>query len=187
MEVCRVECGAEAPHSKAEDKRGAMMSGLAVFTAVHVLLSLVGIGAGFVAIFGLIGGRWLNFWVKLFLWTTILTSVTGFFFPFKGITPGIVIGIISLVALAISVFALRSRRLVGGWRSAFVITAVVGQYLNFFVLIVQLFEKVPALHTLAPTGSEGPFKAAQLTALILFVVLGFLATKNFRHAQLQTA
>ncbi len=163
------------------------MSGLAAFTAFHVLLSLVGIGTGFIAVFGLIGGRWLNLWIKIFLVTTILTSVTGFLFPFKGITPGIVIGIISLVALAISLYALRIKKLAGGWRSAFVVTAVVAQYLNFFVLIVQLFEKVPTLHALAPTGSEGPFKAAQITALILFVVLGFLATKNFRHAQLQTA
>jgi len=163
------------------------MSGLGVFTAFHVLLSLVGIGTGFIVIFGLIAGRWLGLWMSIFLWTTILTSVTGFFFPFKGITPGIIFGILSLVALAISLFALRVKKLAGGWRSAFVITAVVAQYLNFFVLIVQLFEKVPALHELAPTGSEGPFKVAQLTALILFVVLGFLATKNFRHAQLQAA
>lgn len=163
------------------------MSVLGAFTAFHVLLSLVGIGTGFIAIFGLIAGRWLNLWVQVFLWTTILTSVTGFFFPFKGITPGIILGIISLAVLAISVFALRGKKLAGGWRSAFVITAVVAQWLNFFVLIAQLFEKVPALHQLAPTNSEGPFKIAQLTALILFLVLGFLATKNFRHAQLQSA
>ena len=163
------------------------MSGLAVFTAFHVLLSLIGIGTGFIAIFGLIAGRWLGLWISIFLWTTLLTSVTGFFFPFKGITPGIIFGIISLVALGISLFALHVKKLGGGWRSAFVITAVVAQYLNVFVLIVQLFEKVPALHALAPTGSEGPFKAAQLTALVLFVVLGFLATKNFRRAQLQAA
>ena len=163
------------------------MSGLAVYTAFHVLLSLIGIGAGFIMIFGLIGGRWLGFWISTFLWTTILTSVTGFFFPFKGITPGIILGIISLVVLAISVFALRAKKLAGGWRSAFVITAVIAEWLNFFVLIAQLFEKVPALHQLAPTNSEGPFKIAQLTALILFVVLGFLATKNFRQAQLQSA
>jgi hypothetical protein len=163
------------------------MSVLGAFTVFHVLLSLVGIGTGFIAIFGLIAGRWLNLWVQVFLWTTILTSVTGFFFPFKGITPGIILGIISLAVLAISVFALRGKKLAGGWRSAFVITAVVAQWLNFFVLIAQLFEKVPALHQLAPTNSEGPFKIAQLTALILFLVLGFLATKNFRHAQLQSA
>jgi hypothetical protein len=163
------------------------MSVLGAFTAFHVLLSLVGIGAGFIAIFGLIAGRWLNLWVQVFLWTTILTSVTGFFFPFKGITPGIILGIISLVVLAISVFALRAKKLAGGWRTTFVITAVIAEWLNFFVLVAQLFEKVPPLHALAPTNSEGPFKIAQLVALIVFVVLGYLATKNFRHAQLQAA
>ena len=163
------------------------MNGLAVFTAFHVLLSLIGIGAGFILIFGLIAGRWLGSWLSIFLWTTILTSVTGFFFPFKGMTPGIILGIISLVVLAGTLFALYGKKLAGGWRTVFVITAVIAEWLNFFVLIAQLFEKVPALHAFAPTNTEGPFKIAQLTALIVFVVLGFLATKNFRHAQLQTA
>jgi MFS family permease len=175
--------GAGAPHSK----RGKVMSGLAAFTIFHVLLSLIGIATGFIVIFGLIAGRWLGLGVSIFLWTTILTSVTGFFFPFKGITPGIILGIISLVVLALSLFALYGKKMAGGWRTTFVITAVVAQWLNFFVLIAQLFEKVPALHALAPTNTEAPFKIAQLTALIVFVVLGFLATKNFRHAQLQTA
>ena len=163
------------------------MSGLGVFTAFHVLLSLIGIGTGFIVIFGLIAGRWLGLWTSIFLWTTILTSVTGFFFPFKGITPGIVLGIISLVVLAVSLFALYAKKMAGGWRTTFVITAVIAEWLNFFVLIAQLFEKVPALHTLAPTNTEPPFKIAQLVALIVFVVLGFLAAKNFRQAQLQTA
>jgi hypothetical protein len=163
------------------------MSGLAAFTVFHVLLSLVGIAAGFVAVFGLIGGRWLGLWISVFLWTTVLTSVTGFFFPFKGITPGIILGIISLVVLALALLALYGKKMAGGWRTVFVITAVMAEYFNFFVLIAQSFEKVPALHSLAPTNSEGPFKIAQLTALILFVVLGFLATRNFRHAELRTA
>ncbi|HEX4379710.1 MAG TPA: hypothetical protein VH022_06740 [Candidatus Acidoferrum sp.] len=163
------------------------MSGLAAFTVFHVLLSLVGIAAGFVAVFGLIGGRWLGLWISVFLWTTVLTSVTGFFFPFKGITPGIILGIISLVVLALALLALYGKKMAGGWRTVFVITAVMAEYFNFFVLIAQSFEKVPALHALAPTNSEGPFKIAQLTALILFVVLGFLATRNFRHAELRTA
>lgn len=163
------------------------MSVLGAFTAFHVLLSLVGIAAGFVAVFGLIGGRWLGLWISVFLWTTVLTSVTGFFFPFKGITPGIILGIISLVVLALALLALYGKKMAGGWRTVFVITAVMAEYFNFFVLIAQSFEKVPALHALAPTNSEGPFKIAQLTALILFVVLGFLATRNFRHAELRTA
>jgi hypothetical protein len=163
------------------------MSGLAAFTVFHVLLSLVGIAAGFVAVFGLIGGRWLGLWISVFLWTTVLTSATGFFFPFKGITPGIILGIISLVVLALALLALYGKKMAGGWRTVFVITAVMAEYFNFFVLIAQSFEKVPALHALAPTNSEGPFKIAQLTALILFVVLGFLATRNFRHAELRIA
>lgn len=163
------------------------MSGLALFTLFHVALSLVGIGAGFVVVFGLIGGRMLNVWTPTFAWTTILTSVTGFLFPFKGVTPGIVLGIISLVVLAFTVYALYMKHLEGGWRTTYVITAVLALYLNFFVLIAQLFMKVLALKALAPTGTEGPFKATQLCVLILFVVLGFLATRRFRHAELRAA
>lgn len=163
------------------------MTGLAAFTAFHVLLSLVGIAAGFVAGFGLIGGRWLGLWMSTFLWTTILTSVTGFLFPFKGITPGIVLGIISLVVLALALYALYGRKMVGGWRTTYVITAVLALYLNFFVLIAQSFEKVPALHELARAQGAGPFKIAQAAALILFLVLGFVATRNFRHAELRAA
>jgi hypothetical protein len=178
---------AERRRFSAARQRGTGMSGLAAYTIFHVLLSLIGIAAGFIVIFGLIAGRWLGLLMSVFLWTTILTSVTGFFFPFKGITPGIILGIISLAVLALSLFALYGKKMAGGWRATFVITAVIAQWLNFFVLIAQLFEKVPALHALAPTNTEAPFKIAQLCALIVFVVLGFLATKNFRHAQLQTA
>jgi hypothetical protein len=178
---------AERRRFSAARQRGTGMSGLAAYTIFHVLLSLIGIAAGFIVIFGLIAGRWLGLLMSIFLWTTILTSITGFFFPFEGITPGIILGIISLVVLALSLFALYGKKMAGGWRTTFVITAVIAQWLNFFVLIAQLFEKVPALHALAPTNTEAPFKIAQLCALIVFVVLGFLATKNFRHAQLQTA
>jgi hypothetical protein len=166
---------------------GGSMSGLALFTLLHVALSLVGIAAGFVVVFGLIGGKKLGVWTPTFVWTTILTSVTGFLFPFKGVTPGIVLGIISLVVLAFTVYALYMKHLAGAWRSTYAVTAVLALYLNFFVLIAQMFMKVPALKALAPTGTEGPFKVTQLCALILFLVLGFLATRRFRHTELSAA
>jgi hypothetical protein len=155
---------------------------LSLFTQVHVALSLIGIGTGLLVVFGLISGRLLRFWTGLFLLTTVLTSVTGFLFPFKGITPGIVVGILSMVLLALAIAALYLFHLAGGWRTTFAITAAISLYLNVFVLIVQLFEKVPALHALAPTQSEPPFKIAQLLALALFVVLTVVATRGFRNA-----
>jgi hypothetical protein len=150
------------------------------FTALHVALSLVGIASGFIAILGMINARWLPRWNALFLATTVLTSVTGFLFPFKGVTPGIVVGILSMVVLIVAIIACYSRRLGGGWRGTYVISAALALYFNFFVLIVQSFEKVPALKSLAPTQSEAPFKIAQLLALVLFVVLTVLAFKRFR-------
>jgi len=129
---------------------------------------------------GLLTGRRLNGWTALFLASTVATSVTGFFFPFHGFTPAIAVGIISLLLLAVAIFARYGRRLAGAWRWIYVVTAMVALYLNVFVLIVQLFQKVPALKALAPTQSEPPFLVTQLFALALFVVLTIVAAIKFR-------
>ena len=155
------------------------MTGLELFTAFHVLISLIGILSGFVAVFGMVRSKPLDWWTDLFLITTVATSVTGFLFPFRGFTPAIGTGIISMIVLTLAVLALRVKRLDGPWRRTYAITAVMAQYFNFFVLIVQLFRRVPALHALAPTESEPPFAIAQLVALIAFVVLGYAATRGF--------
>jgi hypothetical protein len=157
-----------------------MIIGMPPILFVHVAISLVGIASGFVVIWGMLGARRLDAWTAVFLTTTVATSVTGFFLPAEKLLPSHVLGIISLAVLAIAIVARYQRRLAGGWRRTYVITAVIAQYLNVFVLIVQSFQKVPALHALAPTQSEPPFAAAQLAALILFVALGVLAAKGFR-------
>jgi hypothetical protein len=164
------------------ERRKTMILGMstAAFTTLHVVISLIGIATGFIVAFGMIGARRLPAWNALFLATTALTSLTGFLFPFKGVTPGIVIGILSILILIVAVVALYSKQLSGGWRGTYVITAMLAQYFNFFVLIVQSFEKVPSLHALAPTGSEGPFKIVQLLTLLLFVALTVVAFKRFR-------
>jgi len=141
---------------------------LSTFTAMHVAISLIGIGTGLIVLFGLISGQLLHFWNGLFLLTTVLTSVTGFLFPFKGVTPGIKIGIVSLVMLAVAIAALYLFHLAGAGRTTFV--------------IVQLFEKVPALHALAPTQSEPPFQIAQVVVLVIFLVLTVIAARKFRSA-----
>jgi hypothetical protein len=137
---------------------------LAIFTLIHVIISLIGIASGFVVLSGMLSAKPLPGWTSLFLITTILTSVTGFFFPFHGITPGIIIGIISLVVLAVTLYALYARRLAGVWRKVYVITALFALYMNFFVFIVQSFEKIPALRALAPTQAEPPFAITQLVS-----------------------
>jgi hypothetical protein len=147
---------------------------------IHVLISLVGIASGFVVLFGLIAGKRLDGWTALFLATTVLTSVTGFFLPAHKILPSHIIGAISLVVLAISIYARYSRRLLGASRTTYVVTATVALYFNVFVLVFQSFLKVPSLKALAPTQSEPPFAIAQGTVLVLFVVLGTIAVKKFR-------
>jgi len=152
-----------------------MIFGLSVhaFTQLHVAISLVGIATGLLFVIGLLGGRWWGLPNLLFLVFTILTSVTGFFFPVATLTPAFIVGVISLVILAVALLALFVFHRAGWWRPIYTITALLGLWLNVFVLIVQSFLKIPALHALAPSGNEPPFGAVQGITLILFVVAGW--------------
>ena len=153
---------------------------LHIYTIIHTLLSLVAIFTGFVVLFGLLVGNRLDAWTKWFLITAVATTVTGFFFPFHGITPAIKLGIISSVVLLVTIFARYAKHLAGAWRWIYAVGAVLSLYFNVFVGIVQSFEKIPALNAMAPTQTEQPFKLTQLSVLGLFVVLGFVAAIRFR-------
>ena len=155
-------------------------SALPAYTIIHVAISLAAIASGFVVLFGMISNKPLNGWTAFFLATTVATSVTGFGFPIKGMTPGLALGVISLVVLAPVIYARYGRPLTGSWRWVYVIGAVLALYLNFVVLIVQSFQKVPPLHDLAPQQNEPPFLITQVVAMVAFVVLGTLAVKRFR-------
>jgi hypothetical protein len=152
---------------------------LSTFTTVHVIISLIGIASGVVVLLGMLTDRRFNGLTELFLATTILTSVTGFFFPTDHVMPSHIVGIISLVLLAAAVLALSVYRLGGFWRPIYIVCAVIALYLNVFVGVVQAFQKVSFLQPLAPTQSEPPFLVAQILVLAIFVVLGFLAIKKF--------
>ena len=153
---------------------------LSTFTLVHVVISLVGIGSGLIVVFGLIGGKRLEGCTALFLVTTVLTSVTGFEFPFDHLLPSHKVGIISLVVLAVAILARYAFHLAGSWRWIYVVGAVIALYLNVFVLVVQGFMKVPALTAMAPTQKEPPFLVVQVVVMALFVVLAIFAVKRFR-------
>jgi hypothetical protein len=153
---------------------------MTTFTLVHVLLSLAGIASGFIVVFGLITAKTLDRWTVLFLVTTAATSLTGFLFPYHKLTPGIVIGIVSLVTLAFAILARYVRHFVGPWRWIYAVNVVISLYLNVFVLIAQLFQKVPALKAIAPTQSEPPFVVSQLVVMALFAILGVYAVRRFR-------
>lgn len=152
---------------------------LHIYTIVHTLISLIAIFTGIIVLFGMIGSKRLDGWTKWFLITAVLTTVTGFFFPFHGFTPAIRLGIISLPFLALTIFARCSKQLAGAWRWIYVIGAVMCLYFNLFVLVVQSFLKIPTLHAMAPTQTESPFKVTQLTVLIVSVVLGIVAVIRF--------
>ena len=159
---------------------------LETYTFVHVVISLVGIFTGLIVLFGLLAGKRLDGWTKWFLIMTTATSVTGFFFPFHGFTPAIALGIMSLIVLAVAIFARYPRQLIGHWRWIYVVSAVIALYFNVFVAIVQAYEKIPALKVLAPTQTEPPFKLTQLVVLAIFVLLGIVATITFRNEPIRT-
>jgi len=168
-------------------KENIMILGMTTFTFAHVALSLIGIFSGFVVVFGLLAAKRLDGWTALFLVTTVLTSVTGFFFPFHKFLPSHGVGIVSLIVLAIAIFARYVRQLGGAWRRTYVITAIIALYLNVFVLIAQLFLKVPALKAMAPTQSEPPFLVAQLVCMALFIMLAIAAAIKSRNETVRTA
>ena len=158
---------------------------LQAFTLVHVIISLIAIAAGLVVMFGLLGSKSMPALTAVFLLFTILTSATGFLFPVKELLPSHIIGIISLVLLAIACIALYFMRLAGAWRPVYVVTAMIALYFNVFVLVIQSFLKVPALAALAPSVPPAPpsgpvFAVVQGIVLVFFVVLTIGAWRRYR-------
>ena len=159
-----------------------MILGMSVgaFTLLHVVITLIAIGSGLIVVGGMFASHKLPGTTALFLFTTALTSVTGFLFPIHGFTPALGVGIVACVILALALFALYKERLVGAWRPIYVITAIVSLYLNVFVLVAQSFMKVSDLNTLAPTQSEPPFAITQGVVLVIFIIIALIAVVRFR-------
>ena len=155
---------------------------LATFTTVHVIISLIAIVSGILVMFGILGSNRMPGMTAIFLLFTILTSVTGFLFPFDKLLPSHMIGILSLVLLAIACIALYGMKLSGAWRAVYVVTAMISLYLNIFVLIIQAFLKVPVLTALAPGNPpSGPaFAVVQGVVLVFFVIVIIGAIRRFR-------
>ena len=159
------------------------MSGLQLFTLLHVAISFVAIASGCFVVQGLMSNR-VHGLTSVFIWTTAATSITGFLFPFNGITPAIGTGIVAIAVLVPTLLALYVYRFRGPWRWVYALGAVFSLYLNVFVLVVQSFLKIPPLHELAQQGSEPPFAMAQGIVLLLFIVLG---VQSFRRFHVSTA
>jgi hypothetical protein len=160
---------------------------LSTFVLVHVIISLVGIGAGFIVMFGMLGSNRMPGWTAIFLLLTILTSATGFLIPplvSDKLLPSHIIGALSLLLLAIACFALYGQKLSGSWRWVYVLTALLAQYFNVFVLVIQSFLKVGPLHALAPSvpPSEPPFAIVQGIVLVFFIIVIIGAIRRFHPA-----
>lgn len=154
----------------------------ATFTLLHVIISLIGIFTGLAVVAGLWSGKRSGSWTGVFLLTTVLTDITGFMFPEPGLDPARVVGIISLVILAIAIIAFYVYHVAGAWRWIYVTTALISLYLNCFVAVVQSFQKIPALHALAPKGNEPPFAVAQGALLLIFIGIGVISVRRFHPA-----
>jgi hypothetical protein len=152
---------------------------LSAFTTLHVVISLIAIAAGLIALKGMLSSSPLGALTQIFLVTTVLTSVTGFMFPITVFTPALAFGIISIILLALALLGLYVFHLAGHWRWIYVATAVTSLYLNCFVLVVQMFQKLGPLNALAPTQSEPPFQIAQGLLLVAFLVLGIRAGRRY--------
>jgi hypothetical protein len=149
------------------------------FLQIHVILSLIGIASGFIVFYDLLNGKRSDGWTVLFLATTILTGITGFPLPPFGLDPARTVGVILLVLLAVAVAARYAFGFGGAWRWIYIVSAVMALYLNVFVGVIQAFQKLSFLQSLAPTQSEPPFLIAQIAVLVIFVGLGVLAVVRF--------
>src|SRR5438309_11097579 len=149
---------------------------MSTLVLVHVIISLIAIVAGLIVMFKMLGSDRTPGLTAIFLLFTILTSATGFVIPpllSDKLLPSHIIGILSLVLLAIACVALYGAKLSGMWRWIYVLSAMVALYLNVFVLIIQSFLKLGPLHALAPSvpPSEPPFAIAQAILLVFFVIV----------------
>ena len=152
---------------------------ISAFTQLHVVISLVAIVAGIVVVAAMLGSKMVSGWTALFLATTVLTSVTGYFFPADRVLPSHIVGGISLLVLVLAIAALYGYRFVRSWRWIYVVGAVMALYLNVFVLVAQGFQKIAFLNALAPTQSDPGFVISQSVVLIVFVVVGITVVRSF--------
>jgi hypothetical protein len=153
---------------------------LLLFTRLHVMLSLIAIGSGFFMAFAMIRGKLWPAMTAIYVVTSVLTIVTGFFFPFLGVTPALVIGAMALAALLLAIVARYVMHMAGGWRKVWVVSAMLALYLNFFIFIVQLFDKTPRIVAMGEAQKETMFAGAQLAALVGFLLWTIKAWRQFR-------
>jgi hypothetical protein len=156
-----------------------MSTGIAILLYSHTLISLVAIVAGLIVTAHLLTARVSRFWTDTFLVTALATSVTGYFFPFSGVTPAMIVGAVALVILVVVLLARHPFRMAGAWRWIYALGVVASLYLLLFVLVVQMFRHIGFLQ---PYDGQAPFQAAQLLVLLAIVAAGIIAVRRFRPA-----
>ncbi|PJI42159.1 hypothetical protein [Ferrovibrio sp.] len=153
-----------------------------ILIILHTALSLVALATGPSVVADLLGSREREGMTKLFLATALLTSATGFLFPFTQLLPPHITALLALLVLAVTIPARYRYGLRGAWRWIYASGAVASLWLLVFVLIAQVFAKIPALRAAAPTQSEPPFAITQVVVLVVFIALGIAAARRFQPA-----
>ncbi|WAC25512.1 hypothetical protein [Ancylobacter sp. SL191] len=152
------------------------------WTGFHTWLSLIALATGVCVLLDLIAGRERGAWTAVFIVTAVLTSATGFGFPFTGLLPSHIVGLVALGVLAVTIPARYLFGRAGAWGWIYAIGVTISLWLLAFVAVAQAFAKVPTQKALAPTQAEPPFAIAQLAVLALFVFAGALAVRGRRPA-----
>lgn len=158
------------------------MFDLQTFTLIHVLISIAALITGIPLLIAFARGNARPSLATATIVLLVLTSVTGFMFPFTKILPSHVFGVLSLAVLAVTYWARWKASLAGGWRKAYITTLAIAIYLDAFVFVVQAFLKVPALKAIAPTQESPVFAIAQGVLLVIFVGLGYVGVRGLGRA-----
>ena len=157
------------------------MIDLHTLTVAHTAISIVALVLGFVVLFKLIGAQTRPTLETWFIVLAVLTSATGYLFPFEKLLPSHIVGGIALLVLAGTIVARYVKQLAGGWRTVYGIGLVISVWLDAFVFVAQAFAKVPALKEIAPTPNAPAFGIAQTVVLLIFVALGIATVKGLRR------
>jgi hypothetical protein len=151
------------------------------YTSIHSILSLLALVLGLVVLLDFFGVRIPSLITGLFLLLAFLTSATGFGFPFNGILPSHVVGVLALIAFAAAAYGRYIANFAGLWRSIYVIGIVASEFFLAFVGVAQAFGKITALNALAPTQSEPPFAITQLVLLLICAIIGVVGVRGYRR------
>ncbi|HEX4320466.1 MAG TPA: hypothetical protein VHZ52_06160 [Acidobacteriaceae bacterium] len=154
---------------------------VSILTYICFGLELIAIGAGAMALFGLLTGVLLNKWTVLFLKCSLATGVTALLIPFEHFTLTQEASMLSVYGAGVVVLAWRKFQLMGVWRSIFAWSITLVLYLNIVVAITQVSQRISLFKPPIPSRFDLPFITTQSVVLAIFLVLGIVVVNKFSN------